>query len=297
MQKLKTTRLGVIVVVYEKTIKESSTLTNILESDFIVNSGIETIIVWDNSNNKFTVDDLSVMVSLSAETNVDIQYYHCPENLPLSIVYNRCFDILKNDVTHICLFDDDSLINKNYFFELNNVINDFTNDDSVYILLPQIKYKNTVISPSLRSGIRGQYFENVPLGKYYNKNLSAINSGMVCSVKYLVASGFRYDERLTGYGTDDFFMIQYNQFLENHTGCAYILNYIFEHDLSLSMLNDDSEKLVLRYIKLLESKKIIFENDSIKIFIYSLLNSIYHSFRYRNIHYFYSFIKVFLCRR
>ncbi|MED9686934.1 hypothetical protein RCN26_11630, partial [Escherichia marmotae] len=173
-----------------------------------------------------------------------------------------------------------SEFDRGYIEEIINV----ALEQSPELMLPIIYFKNKIVSPSKINYIKGNYYKCIPRGRINAKKISAINSGMVISLHYIKKIGFEYNKYLKNYCTDDYFMRQFRKF----GNYAYILNYSFKHDLSLSTLNDNSEILKERYKLMKEGRYIVYsENrfDKIAIRVYFSIHKLYMAFKYKDISY------------
>jgi len=213
------------------------------------------------------------------KNNIDFIYKHCPNNLPLSKVYNQIINSYKKyNYNFLILLDQDSNFKKQFFVKLQESFNTNVN---IKLFLPIIKYKNKIVSPTKKYFLKGFYFKGKPYGIIEAKNISAINSGMIISFEFLKNSYSGYNEELMFYGTDDYFMREYCT-NENE---LFILDYEFEHDLTLSTLNEDSNQLLNSYHQMLEAWKVLYSKSSLKyiVYIYTIIHSSYTSLKYKNI--------------
>lgn len=228
------------------------------------------IIIWDNSPESQSYDNI--------EKYLNILYEHHPENLPLSKVYNKVIARNKNkDLDFLILFDQDSNFSENFFIELQK---SYLKNNGIKLFLPVVKFKNKIVSPTKKYFLKGFYFSKKPRGLIKAKNISAINSGMIISFNYLRNKFQGYDERLKFYGTDDYFMMQYC----NNENELYILDYEFEHDLTLSTLNQSSDKLIQSYHQMLDAWSVLYSNSLLRciVKIYIVIHSFYTTIKYKD---------------
>lgn len=262
----------ILIVIYNTNITKSETFKSLIDSkDYLFESDL---FIWDNSP---ISQDVSILNTFFEE-NTNILYEHHPENLPLSKAYNKVINKFKNDeYDFLVLLDQDSSFRKELFIKLHNT---FQVNKEINLFLPIIKFKNRVVSPTKKYFLKGFYFKGKPFGIQKARNISAINSGMIISFKFLKEKYKGYDERLKFYGTDDYFMMQYCK-NENE---LYILDYEFEHDLTLSTLNNSSDKLVNSYHQMLEAWNILYSDTVFKyiVSLYAMIHSIYTAIKYKN---------------
>lgn len=269
-------KFKLLVVLYKESICSAATLNSIKKTfTTLFNQAEFDLFIWDNSPEPQRQHDI-----LDFKNNChglsDLKYHHDQSNRSLSHVYNT---ILADSIHHdyVILLDQDSVFNDEFIVECMNVAEQYSPE----LILPVIKFKNIIVSPSEIFYLKGSYFPTSPHGFVSIKKLSAINSGMVISTEYVKMHSFKYHISLKNYCTDDFFM---REFRKNGKK-AYVLNYQFEHDLCLSTLNDNSEKLKERY-KLMKEGRYIVYSDSITSYLsirmYFFIHKIYMALKYKD---------------
>lgn len=263
----------ILIVIYNTNITKAETIKSLLNSkEYLVNNHL---FIWDNSEK---AQDISIVKEIFNKQNIEVTYEHHPENLPLSKLYNNVINrFMYQNYDFLILFDQDSSFTKNLFFEF---VNSYNKNKHISLFLPIIKFKNTIVSPTRKYFLKGFYFDKKPIGLYRAKNISAINSGMIISFKFLKEKYKGYDERLKFYGTDDYFMMEY---CKNEKE-LFILDYEFEHDLTLSTLNSSSDKLVKSYHQMLEAWSILYYDSILKYIVkfYTVIHSFYTAIKYKN---------------
>ncbi|WP_187992541.1 glycosyltransferase [Vibrio harveyi] len=260
----------ILVVIYDVNLSDSSTINSLINSVEEIKG--DTIFVWDNSKQIQEYDNIK---SFFNDNGVRFVYEHHPENLPLSRLYNSVIQRFNSTHDYLFLFDHDSTFDKRFFLEVDKYKN-----RRIHLFLPIVKYKNKIVSPTRKIFLKGFYFNNKPSGFKEASNISAINSGMVISFEFLRTKFIGYDERLKFYGTDDYFMMNYCKNEEK----LFILNYEFEHDLTLSTLNQPSDKLINSYKQMLEAWSVIYSDSSLIYLVkmYSVVHSMYTAFKFKN---------------
>jgi GT2 family glycosyltransferase len=277
--------LTAIIVLYNKNIESSETISSIVKCDS--STLLDNVLVWDNSPLALKDDELEECDNKFNEKNIRFNYRHCPENYPLSKVYNHFFINFK-DSDYFLILDDDTLLNSDFFDCLSTELRSNSNSD---LYIPRIYHRSKLISPSKRFLMKGWYLNGKPKGELRTHFLSAINSCMVISNNFLIRTGFKYDERLTSYGTDDEFILSFNK----KRGSCKVLDVDIHHDLSLSTMNNNSLTLKLRYTTLIESWMILYSKGVISkicIRLYALLHASYMTGKYKDVSYFHNVFKV-----
>jgi GT2 family glycosyltransferase len=176
--------------------------------------------LWDNSTQSMLESELDQI-----RYNISNFYYtHSPENTPLSIVYNSIISGIKNPDVYILLLDDDTKLNPDFFQQLLKII---PKNNKIELFLPKVFNHDRLVSPAFDFTLFSKSLPKNSEGKFKSNFLTAINSGMVISNK-LFQDGFRYDESLAFYGTDNFLM----DYFQKRYRTLYILPIEFSHDLS-----------------------------------------------------------------
>ena len=126
-------------------------------------------------------------------------------NKGLSKAYNECVDYLKQmgRKGYLCLFDDDSLVNEQYFRVLAREIS--ISPNAIYA--PILYSANRIISPFLLyENHRTVLLEDMEAVSNANPEwLSAINSGM--AINLALFDDYRYDEKIFLDGIDHSFIL------------------------------------------------------------------------------------------
>lgn len=260
----------VLIVTYNVPLMESATIKSLIDSIDEIKD--YSIFIWDNSENESKHEELK---NIFESNGVNLIYEHHPENMPLSRLYNNIIFRYKDKFDYLFLLDHDSSFDGGFFSEVRD-----KKEKGINLFLPIIKYKDTIVSPTKKFFLKGFYFKRKPYGIQRASNISAINSGMVISFDFLKKSFIGYDERLKFYGTDDYFMMEYCKY-ENE---LFILNYEFEHDLTLSTLNPSSDQLVNSYKQMLDAWDLIYSKSSLRYLVklYRVIHSTYTAIKYKN---------------
>lgn len=162
-----------VVVLYNTKIEDSLTLSTLRE----YSDQIKTIIC-DNS----TID-----VNANRALWKNVQYLDMGGNKGLAAAYNRALNLVEGDC--VCIFDDDSEIDSQYF----SILKEALNNDAWDIALPIVYSGNRIISPSKMTSFRCRPI-NSPYDRVSPKRISGINSGM--AVRVSVYNICKYNRRL-----------------------------------------------------------------------------------------------------
>lgn len=236
----------ILVCLYNKDINTSNTIQSLLRSVNLIKNA--TVFIWDNSLTPLNI----VSQDLLKRSFENFKYKHTPENVVLSKVYNSVIDELEDSNAYLMLFDDDSEITVSFFNKLKEQID---LNPSMNLFLPQIYSNSVLISPAKDYLIKTKLIKGLKNGILKAKNTTAINSGMVISNR-VFKEGFRYDERLNFYGTDNFFMNQY----ASKNKELMVLDVKIEHDLSFNTSNDIKNKIrIFKEIK--RANRIIYSRN------------------------------------
>jgi hypothetical protein len=210
----------VLVVLYRTSVNNCTSIQSLFRSaNCLLNS---TIVVWDNSPEHLGHDELKLL----KENLSDVSYLHTPENISLSKIYNSVIKQFSDYQFHVFL-DQDSSFDGQFFMEVNEARK---KHGDINLFVPMIRHEQKLLSPGYYYSFTGSYRKSINAGINSTKNLSIITSGMCISSRYLrdVFSGF--NEKLTFYGIDTYFSVQYRK--ENNW--FYVLNSRFDHSLSLN---------------------------------------------------------------
>ncbi|MDY4376085.1 glycosyltransferase family protein [Pectobacterium carotovorum] len=274
--------ISILVVLYNTPIRDSSTVKSVIKSvlELKNRNASYNLLLWDNSHASSSENVVRSFCNEMLNNGVYVSYKHCPENKPLSEVYNNFICTYKEVSDYLMIFDQDSSFTSNFFNLVEDALSVYRPD----LLLPIIKHKNNIVSPSKIYYIKGRYFKYPPCGNISPQYLSAINSGMVIASCYLSKTKFKYDNRLKNYCTDDYFMRQFRK----NKGVVFVLDYVFEHDLSLSTLNENSTDLKRRYNELINGREVVYNDNLIEwilIKVYFYFHRIYMALRYKDLSY------------
>ena len=271
--------LVILVVLYNKSLNSSLSLSGIFNSYETLNKNNCKIIVADNSPNKLSDEDFTIL----KKTIISFEYHHFPDNKPLSVVYNRFIDTYKNQdkYKYLVLLDDDSAIDENYF---SSVFNAIKTNEKCSLFLPVVYNNGLIKSPEKDYIIKPIRFSSIKAGHRSSKYLTAINSGMVISFLYFKKYEFHYDTWFKNYGTDSYFMKCYRQ----NEQYLHILSYSFNHSLSFYDTIDEMKRLAV-FKEAKEGRKKLYDDThfaSLLVFIYNIAASAKNSIKHKSLKYF-----------
>lgn len=247
-----------VIVLYNCSFKESSTVKTIIEALYKVNKTLD-ILVYDNSSlSQF--DETTFVYK-----NLNCHYIHNPNNPGLAEAYNTAFSMLKeNDKQWLLLLDQDTHFANNYFIEINNV--KINNRDTLGALIPKVVALNgrQPISPmTMKRGGFVREAKSIKPGLITEKHITGINSGTLLSKPFLINLK-EFDRRFPLDMLDHWYFRKLN----NSNFNTYLLDTIVNQELSIHNL--ESEMSLDRYKNLLLSEKLFLENGFTSHLIFKL---------------------------
>jgi hypothetical protein len=219
------------------------------------------VVIWDNSQKQLGSEER--MHLFETMSPFDLEYLSNGENCYMSVIYNKVIKTL-NYNEYLILLDHDSTFNIDYFTNLSKAIVDNPN---INLFLPIIKSQNKIVSPANFFYFKGSYWKEKKLGVIKSRYITAINSGMAISGKYLQTHFPGYNEHLKFYGTDNDFMNKYIK--DNKT--LFVLNVEIQHVLNFYESISIEDKIT-RYKWMKEAALI---NSQSKGIIIHILNKFY----------------------
>lgn len=211
-------KLLVLVVLYKKKISESPTISTLLlqHRDLFE---LE-LVIWDNSMDRCPEAEIHIL-----EKNFDrFQYHWTPENTWLSKLYNQV--LTGHTYDYALLLDQDTEIPPYYFDKLAAALLKFP---KLNLFLPLVLHEKKVVSPGAWVYFKGKHWKKIKTGIIPSKNVLAITSGIVISAKVFFVHQMRFDERLSLYGIDTAFMLNFSKFEKQ----LCVLSIKFDHDTVL----------------------------------------------------------------
>ncbi len=185
------TRIGVVLVIYNKRYDQSSSLL------YLADYASVRVVLADNSTSESIRKE-------NAEYCRKQGYEYCPmmQNVGLPRAYNRAIDILEKVTDYVMILDDDTVISGDCFAPLRTAIADNPDAD---IFVPYVMDRNALLSPCIRKGCLFFKLSHKPIE--FTSKMSAINSGMVLRTKS-VTTKLLFDEHLFLDCVDHLFIIE-----------------------------------------------------------------------------------------
>ncbi|WP_316819935.1 glycosyltransferase [Pedobacter gandavensis] len=246
-------KILVLVVLYKKTISESPTIKTLLEQRRHLFE-LE-LVIWDNSPNKCSEAEIMALEKIFGQ----FQYHWTEENTWLSKLYNQVLSM--NTYDYAMLLDQDTEIPVYYFDKLNEALLKFPR---LALFLPLVLHKEKVVSPGAWVYFKGKHWKKIRTGVIPSKNVLAITSGMVISAKVFSIHQLKFDERLSLYGIDTAFMLNFSRFEKQ----LYVLPIKFDHDTVL-WSNPSADMMLGRFRNLKSTwPKILSDRPVARLLVY-----------------------------
>jgi hypothetical protein len=179
----------ILVLLYNKEINESNTITSLLKSNVQYQNA--RIVIWNNGPKHIETIDSVLLENLG----YDVVIEETLNNESLAVIYNRF--IAKNESKKYILLDDDSVLNPKYILASSQ-------SKSTDISMPIIYSEGEVRSPKIDEQPYGQETELTSKNK-----VITIGSGLVIGIDIVNSLKENYkdifDERFYLYGVDTTF--------------------------------------------------------------------------------------------
>lgn len=208
--------IAVLIVLYNKELHKSDTLNALINC---YDKNKVALYIVNNGPNSMVSHPL--LEKMKGEF-YSLSFFEFLNNKPLSIIYN---DFIKsyNDVGYFVIFDDDSVIHKDFFMKIAGSESD--------LILPIIQSRESgdIYYPKINGGVvRNEGPLNI-------KGLISISSGLAISDKltHLVRDkyGEVFDESFALYGIDTSFFYRLGSFARTKS-LSVICMSVIEHSLS-----------------------------------------------------------------
>lgn len=207
-----------LVVLYKKEIMDSSTVKSISSINVNEIPNLK-LILWDNSPSDFTQKFEDIQ-----SANIDYDYYRTPENIPLSVIYNRVLN-LYHSARCLFIFDQDSNVTEEYFILMKNALE---RNPDIGLFVPYVKYNDLIVSPGNFHIYKGKYWKQLHLGRISSQNKLCIASGMMLNIPLIRNCSLFFDENLHFYGIDSKFVLDYSR----KNPHFFVIDYRLKHNLS-----------------------------------------------------------------
>jgi GT2 family glycosyltransferase len=265
----------ILIVLYNKDLKTSETLQSLIKNKDVL-SNVD-VFIWDNTPDA-KIDPSLLQVLFE---NIKVFYYSDGLNTSISKIYNHLIDNYLRNYKYLTILDHDTMITDKFLTELLSAME----QERANLILPKILSRGNIVSPARLYFFLGSYYKSIDVDFIKAKHITAINSGMTIRSDYFFETGFRYDENLDFYGTDDDFMISY---CKNDTE-VQVLKSTLEHDLNYYS-DEDVERKAWRFKQF--TKGLLYNNRQkpvVKLLAmsYVLILALRESFKYRSLKFFY----------
>lgn len=252
-----------LVVLYNKRIKDSTTISSFLNKCRKYHPSID-LFIWDNTTKSDIRTDESILC------DINYHYHKAGSNTPLSVVYNtvlnkyRDFDLLFN-------FDQDSILDEDYFDALFNSYNPLE-DCALYC--PLIYHNDLCVSPGIMGRYKADYWLKPDVGLQSSKDKLVITSGIVLDIKKIFNACLRYDENLILYGIDLKFSLDYAMCFPK----ICVFNYRLAHDLSIFDQSESRSKKIFRLVNGFKAELYIYRTTKkdIVFYLYSIIRFVHN---------------------
>ena len=171
--------LFTVVVVYQQDLSDSDTINSIVDNQELINKMFNrfSFLIYDNSpkSQKFNI-------SLPFNTN----YYSDIQNGGISTAYNYAYKLAQSEFDWILLLDQDTILTKEYFLELSEILGNVVNNNDIVSVVPKISDNNIIFSPSrvLWGGIH-RPIQSESNGIFHDGELMAIGSGSLLRISFI----------------------------------------------------------------------------------------------------------------
>ncbi|MGK0256458.1 hypothetical protein [Shewanella sp. Arc9-LZ] len=251
-------KVSILVVTYGIDLIESLSLIAISNLDLRNIDYKPVLKIWMNK-----YSDENIYLNEEIKDKFEIEIVKSLENKALPIIYNRF--LLEQDSDYAILLDQDSIIEDDYISEINQVINDM----NVYLLLPKVVHGDTLVSPGRLRLFFGTLDPTLKdrKGIIKDRDIVAINSGLVVKVELVKKDIIKYDERLKFYFTDTKFLLDYNKLGFG----IYLLESVISHDLSELSDSNNTSRASVRFSDMVFGFRATYPNGVLRILLESYL--------------------------
>ncbi|WP_279166997.1 glycosyltransferase [Thomasclavelia cocleata] len=232
----KTKDFYIILVIYNKNYHDSKTIQDLNQ---IKDLDKKNIIVVDNSTKDYNNQNII--------KEYGYQYISMNGNKGLPKAYNQGLNKIDKNANLVCLFDDDTAVEKIYFDTALNYIN----GEEADVYIPVVKDQLGMLSPLIMKNLYCHRVKNIDV--LNNENISAINSGMI--IKSEVFKNYKYDENLFLDFVDHDFM---KSMKKQNRNIVIMKNNMLIQDFSL--VSDSGKKAKIRFKILKKDLKYFYRN-------------------------------------
>lgn len=217
--------LAVLIVTYNCSLAESTTLQSLLQSDV---SSLQSVrlTVWNNGPILYDEHEIQAFKQTMEDRDIQTTLYNTTGNFSLSKIYN--YWIIDTPATHYIILDHDDIFETDFFTKLHVAAQ--TSD----VIVPILKELNIqeITSPTLREKRKSEdYFPTIE-GAFTGEKISALTSGLCISKtfidKFTQVYPTVFNENFALYGIDICFFNSLTDFIHTapNTPTLYICNTI-----------------------------------------------------------------------
>lgn len=193
---MKKIKINAIIVLYNCNIEDSFTINSIFKTNL---DGIDLkLLIWNNGNTLLDEKNTAKYLENCQREKISTEIYQDIRNLSLSKIYN--YFIGKSDYNFISIFDQDTVINHDFFQNIKNNID-------YEIICPEVylsNKENIKSSPVYNKGKVNTDF--VDIGDFSARSIFTCASGLTFSLamikKIKDKYGFVFDETYAFYWAD-----------------------------------------------------------------------------------------------
>lgn len=265
--------IKVLVVLYRKALEEASTITSLAK---VSGASRLSLHVRDNSEERQISE--SDRLELSKHFR-DVVIDWDGDNRSLSKVYNDATESI-SDHDWLVILDDDTHLPANYIDSITEAENCGGNAD---LALPIVKCESLIVSPGRYIFVKGKHWAQERRGLVPSADVVAVASGMAIRRRYLTEYRRPFDERLSFYGIDTRFCLDYRV----RRDAVFVTSATLDHDSALWKPQSQQER-VRRFRLLRGSWRTIHRDNFIEraaVTVLAVLTSIKRTVAERDLRY------------
>lgn len=237
-------RMLLLVVLFETPPSRSATLRSLALQD----DPAFDLVIWDNSPAACAEAERAFL----SRTFPRCEYRHCGHNTPLARLYDtvirekikltRCCD-------YLVLFDQDSTLPTGFITAIREAA---AKHPDIGMLLPLVTSTGRLVSPATIRLFLGRRWKSAKTGLLPSRSITAINSGMTLSARYLETDFDGYPEDLAFYGTDSWMCQAYAE----HAPTVLVVDTTIQHGLAEHQ-SEPIEKRLWRHREIVRSTRFL----------------------------------------
>ena len=170
--------LAVLIVTYNCSLAESTTLQSLLQSDV---SSLQSVrlTVWNNGPILYDEHEIQAFKQTMEDRDIQTTLYNTTGNFSLSKIYN--YWIIDTPATHYIILDHDDIFETDFFTKLHVAA------QASDVIVPILKELNIqeVTSPTLRAQRKSEDYFPTTEGFFTGEKISALTSGLCISKTFI----------------------------------------------------------------------------------------------------------------